>query len=206
VDADDFPRRVEAPRLVHKSTIADIGSKRGVTEAPETFLANMGLNRTHVVADQFLGSGFTDSLNIVSASWRYNQRKMGPLEGQIRQAIDNLNRSPFALEYFELTVELDWQDFDGPHMHAALMKAAPDPVLAKYQAMTAADVQAELARFLADLKSGGVTKTFKRIMDARYTATFHYAKDGTPRTPMTVPFPALGPDLWAGLDRSQPGE
>ncbi|MFT9665477.1 hypothetical protein ACMZ5F_03740 [Streptomyces rhizosphaericola] len=59
------------------------GGPRGVTQDSPGFLKNQHLNRSHVIADWFGGSGYREALNLVTASEHYNKRVMGDAEADI---------------------------------------------------------------------------------------------------------------------------
>ncbi|MFF8432619.1 hypothetical protein [Streptomyces bacillaris] len=59
------------------------GDPRGVTQDSPGFLKNQHLNRSHVIADWFGGSGYREALNLVTASEHYNKRVMGDAEAEI---------------------------------------------------------------------------------------------------------------------------
>ncbi|SCF96040.1 hypothetical protein GA0115254_127738, partial [Streptomyces sp. Ncost-T10-10d] len=63
------------------------GDPRGVTQDSPGFLPNQNLNRSHVIADWFGGSGYRDALNLVTASDHYNKTVMGDAESEIATEI-----------------------------------------------------------------------------------------------------------------------
>ncbi|WP_229897268.1 phage tail protein [Streptomyces anulatus] len=63
------------------------GDPRGVTQDSPGFLANQQLNRSHVIADWFGGSGYREALNLVTASDHYNKRIMGDAESDIASEV-----------------------------------------------------------------------------------------------------------------------
>ncbi|MEU6018219.1 hypothetical protein ABZ826_30595 [Streptomyces sp. NPDC047515] len=63
------------------------GDPRGVTQDSPGFVANQNLNRSHVIADWFGGSGYRDALNLVTASDHYNKTVMGDAESEIATEI-----------------------------------------------------------------------------------------------------------------------
>ncbi|MGW4996465.1 phage tail protein [Streptomyces hydrogenans] len=63
------------------------GAPRGVTHDSPGFLVNQNLNRAHVIADWFGGSGYKKALNLVTTSDHYNKRVMGDTEAAIANDI-----------------------------------------------------------------------------------------------------------------------
>ncbi|MFF5565166.1 hypothetical protein ACFY7Z_30385 [Streptomyces sp. NPDC012623] len=63
------------------------GEPRGVTQDSPGFVPNQRLNRSHVIADMFGGSGYREALNLVTASDHYNQTVMGDAESDIATGI-----------------------------------------------------------------------------------------------------------------------
>ncbi|GAA1935951.1 hypothetical protein GCM10009716_48770 [Streptomyces sodiiphilus] len=59
------------------------GAPRGVTQDSPGFLPNQDLNRAHVIADWFGGSGYREALNLVTTSGHYNKQVMGGAESAI---------------------------------------------------------------------------------------------------------------------------
>ncbi|MFE7468748.1 hypothetical protein ACFU6R_32210, partial [Streptomyces sp. NPDC057499] len=80
------------------------GDPRGVTKDSPGFIANQNLNRSHVIADWFGGSGYRESLNLVTASDYYNKTVMGNAESQIATEViaftelHNLTRGQVAMD------------------------------------------------------------------------------------------------------------
>lgn len=64
------------------------GDPRGVTQNSPGFIANQQLNRSHVIADWFGGSGYRDAMNLVTASEHYNKRIMGDAESDIAGEVE----------------------------------------------------------------------------------------------------------------------
>ncbi|WP_335932616.1 hypothetical protein [Streptomyces sp. PTD5-9] len=63
------------------------GDPRGVTQDSPGFIPNQNLNRSHVIADWFGGSGYRDALNLVTASDHYNKKIMGDAESDIANEV-----------------------------------------------------------------------------------------------------------------------
>ncbi len=65
----------------------------------------------HLLADQFMGSGYKDALNLVLTSANYNTQVMGGAERAIRAVIQgHLNQFSDDLITFDLQVNVTWQD------------------------------------------------------------------------------------------------
>ncbi|MFF8713921.1 hypothetical protein ACF07T_21155, partial [Streptomyces sp. NPDC015184] len=84
--------------------LKESGAPRGVTQGSPGFVANQNLNRSHVIADWFGGSGYREALNLVTASDHYNKVVMGDAESEIATEViafaqkHNLTRSQVAMD------------------------------------------------------------------------------------------------------------
>ena len=72
---------------------------RGVTQTPAGFITGVNLNRAHLIADRFLGSGFTEGENLISTTAEYNQTDMRRAEDSLVAQIVS-----YDAETFDLTV------------------------------------------------------------------------------------------------------
>ena len=74
----------------------------------------------HLLADQFMGSGYREALNLVLTSGVYNTQTMGGAERAIRAVIEGyLAQYPQDLITFDLQVNVEWQDMhDGEIVRA----------------------------------------------------------------------------------------
>ncbi|MEV6074437.1 hypothetical protein AB0L80_04890 [Streptomyces sp. NPDC052069] len=80
------------------------GDPRGVTHGSPGFIENQNLNRSHIIADWFGGSGYRKALNLVTASEHYNKKIMGDVESDIATDIlafaekHNLTREQISMD------------------------------------------------------------------------------------------------------------
>ena len=67
--------------------LKESGDPRGVTQDSPGMIRNQSLNRAHVIADWFGGSGYKKALNLVTTSDHYNKVVMGQAEKQIAEEV-----------------------------------------------------------------------------------------------------------------------
>ncbi len=141
------------------------GDPRGVTQDSPGFLPNQNVNRAHIIADWFGGSGYKAAGNLVTTSDHYNQRVMGDAEADIASDLmafaeeHGLERGQVCMD---LAVTLTFGE---------LLK---DVFLANIASETwyeenDADSRAELARLTAILLNPPV----RRVISVEYDYSFH---------------------------------
>lgn len=88
-----LPRRIHGKNLRRKGK--KLVGKRGRIHDGEYFDANMGENRSHLIADQFMGSGINyvekmrKSFNVIPTSDQYNKVLMAKIENQVDKFVGN---------------------------------------------------------------------------------------------------------------------
>ena len=91
---NDRVAEILADNLRFKEILFDVRSgQRGRMQSPPDYDSNLLLNRSHLVADEFMGSAFLNSRNVVVTSETYNQRDMRNEERFIADRIINLANS-----------------------------------------------------------------------------------------------------------------
>jgi hypothetical protein len=98
---------------------AGIG-RRGVTQTPAGFIRGVNLNRSHLIADQFLGSGYTDGANLITTSAVYNQTTMSGAENSIKDQVQSYNA-----ENFDLTARAQLGEISETSVKNAIMQETP---------------------------------------------------------------------------------
>lgn len=78
---------------------------RGETEDSPAFRSNNGFDRSHIIADEFSGSGWSVGANLVTASGQYNQQVMRAAERRIGTQIVNWARQ-HGLEATQVTFSM----------------------------------------------------------------------------------------------------
>ncbi len=94
--------------------------ERGVTQKSPFFVANLDLNRSHLIPDEFKGSGFKDARNIISVSDHYNKKEMRRAEEDIYVEVQSASATRFSL-----SVSVTWGelvDKDGELIDEELIK------------------------------------------------------------------------------------
>jgi ABC-type multidrug transport system fused ATPase/permease subunit len=106
---------------------------RGVTETPAGFITGVNLNRAHLIADRFTGSGFVEGENLISTSAQYNQRDMKGAEDSIVRAL-----LAFSAETFDLTVRAQLGSLSTATVRDAIAASVPEAERAAVEASVAA--------------------------------------------------------------------
>jgi hypothetical protein len=79
---------ISARGLRFKEILADVQSgQRGRMQSPPDYDSNLLLNRSHLVADEFMGSAYRNSGNVIVTSETYNQQDMREAERDISEII-----------------------------------------------------------------------------------------------------------------------
>lgn len=140
---------------------------RGVTEGDETFTEGNGFNRSHIIADEFSGSGWAVGGNIVTASAHYNQNVMREAEREIGRSITRwaqLHGRDKTTVSFDMTVNVTFGALRDPAALAEIKQASWFP---------AGDAGRDLdAEITAKLDAGHVHPDLMRITSVLYTWTF----------------------------------
>ena len=157
VGEDELTRKVDGSRLRRFPG-------RGVTQDSPFFTRNAGLNRAHIIANQFGGSGFKRGANLVSTSAYYNQNRMADREGQIRGWLEDLPEPPKTIEdvEFDMSVELAYGEMTD---EGVLGEIREDPELPD----ESIDVLAALIK--TKITELGISEALRRVLDMDYDVT-----------------------------------
>jgi hypothetical protein len=159
-------------------------SGRGVTQDSPAFTANNGFDRSHVIANEFGGTGYSAGGNLVTASSYYNQNVMRVAERQVGDAIAT-HASRFGLTEtevsFTMTVTVRFGALRDP---AALAQVKSQPWFPGDRAGT--DLDAEI---LQKINAGEVHADLMRVVGVTYQWTFTDPAGGSGGI-------SIGPDLW----------
>ena len=157
---------------------------RGVTQDSPAFTSNNGFDRSHIIANEFGGTGFATGGNLVTASAHYNQNVMRSAERQVGTAIRAVALQAGLDETqvsFEMTVSVSFGALRDP---AALAEAKALPDFPADRAGT--DLDAEI---LQKINAHQVHPDLLRITGVVYTWTFT-------DPPLAGSSLQIGPDLW----------
>ncbi|MGZ3406744.1 MAG: DNA/RNA non-specific endonuclease, partial [Polyangia bacterium] len=171
-------------------TLKEPGS-RGATGQAGRAVPNEKIESCHLIADQFRGSGYKSSANLIAASQTYNQQEMKGAETTIANFIKNMKATEF-----DMTVGVKWMDVDVTKAVAALEKRYPDVMKPKLKAK----IQQELTDFITRMKSA--SPNLKRVKETKYTVKVKDPKGV--EIPMD-PAPKLGMDIWLGTSSAPAG-
>jgi len=159
-------------------------SGRGVTEDSPAFRSNNGFDRSHIIANEFGGTGFAVGGNLVTASSQYNQGTMRDAERSVGDAIGVFARTKgldATTVSFEMTVTVSFGALRDPAALAQVKQQSWFPA-----DRAGADLDAEIT---AMINAGEVHPDLMRITSVVYTWTFTDPSGGGG----TV---SIGPDLW----------
>jgi hypothetical protein len=181
LDASKVVKQVKGTGLKRKRAAGVVGP--GYRSTAPGQVTNADLNAAHVIADDFLGSGYKNSLNLIPTSATFNQDDMAVVEDEIRALVKIHSPSDF-----DLTVDVEWTTVHDPAVVAQIAAAMP--------AETAASIATKIAAFAAKVNPG-----FQRVLRITYTAQL-YRATAAGRTPIGPPLiRIIGPDLHLGWPR-----
>lgn len=176
---------------------AKIFGRGSTTDSSGRKATDKNLDASHMIADEFMGSGYKSSQNIVTTSDVYNREKMRDEEKKIKAEID---KKILEIEMmggstddvtFDLTVDVDWTEVKSDAAVDLMManEKFKQDLLDKYPAWTPATLRTEIITQIGTWWTG-MSKNLKRVKDTKYKLTI---AGGSPKN-----FSA-GPDLWMGL-------
>jgi hypothetical protein len=178
LDSSKVVKQVKGTGLKQKRAAGVVGT--GYRSAAPGQVTNADLNAAHVIADEFLGSGYKNSLNLIATSARFNRQDMVRAEKTIKTLYAALKPSDF-----DLTVDVEWTTVNSAVIAAQIAAALPSE--------TAASIAAKIAAFAAKVDPG-----FQRVLKITYTAEM-YRATATGRTLIAPPLIiSIGPDLHLG--------
>ncbi|MGC4174836.1 hypothetical protein [Demequina sp.] len=157
---------------------------RGVTQDSPAFTVNNGFDRSHIIANEFGGSGYAAGGNLITASSEYNQTHMRGIERRIGDSIAvfaNANGRGVTEVSFTMTVTVSFGALRDP---AALAEAKA--LLDAQGIRPGADLDAEIVQ---KINAGQVHPDLLRITGIVYTWTFTDPAGGTHSD-------QIGADLW----------
>ncbi|MGK5169208.1 hypothetical protein [Geodermatophilus sp. CPCC 205761] len=161
---------------------------RGVTQDSPAFRSNNGFDRSHIIADEFSGSGWTVGGNLVTASAHYNQNVMRVAERLIGTQIEDWaedHQLDATKVSFTMTVRVSFGALLDPAALAEIKQATWFP---------AADAGRDLdAEIRAKINAGQVHPDLMRITGVVYTWEF------TDPAGPGGSYP-IGADLWLLID------
>lgn len=193
---DGLIRQVEGKGLRHKRDLDILG--RGYTGEASGYVSGRGLASAHLIADQFLGSGYKDALNLITTSAHFNNPVMAGIEKTIRDTwmgyVSELTKASVETSHvtFDLTIKVFWVEVDGPKVIALLMRELGAKLLAHYPHWDRNNLEKEIHDKL-QTNLIGASPNLKRVGQIKYTVVFH-GPDAPSLPPMTT-----GPDLWLGF-------
>ncbi|PTL85201.1 DNA/RNA non-specific endonuclease [Vitiosangium sp. GDMCC 1.1324] len=160
---------------------------RGITEDSPHYVANKNLNRSHLIADEFKGSGYKEGLNLITTSDHYNQIEMRRAEKRIGDFIIDNKAITFSLRvdvtWNEILEQTILQKIVNAHWFKTNYKNATDPL----------GLEQELKAKLAACPN---LKQCKRV---EYTAIITDAEE--PALVNLDFFTKIDEDLWLLLDK-----
>jgi hypothetical protein len=138
---------------------------RGVTQDSPDYVKDLSLNRAHLIADEFKGSGYADSLNLISTSAHYNQVVMRDAERLIGAFLVKLRAIRFSMK-----VDVSWGEVVDDKIINTIESADWFPKDYVKDANLRAAIAARLAT-TPDLKRCTKVSYFVEITDAELTGS-----------------------------------
>ncbi|MGB1206173.1 MAG: DNA/RNA non-specific endonuclease [Chitinophagales bacterium] len=154
---------------------------RGYTGQAGRKTTNMGMNSSHLIADQFGGSGYKASSNLIATSEHYNQTEMSRIEEQIKDFIRSNNANEFDLQ-----VDVEWGKINNNAARQAIFLRLINEYDIGQEELN--NIKSEVSQKLEN-----ANPNLKRCMGVTYKVTIKSGKETLNRT-----FP-LGPDTWLGI-------
>lgn len=198
VNASGLTTNMESSNLNLKS-VGGPQQRANTVEDTGSFRKNEAMHRSHLIADEFRGSGFKASRNVASASGIYNSdvRENLTMRWGELEVGEWLRKEAYKFgvpEEFSLAVAVQWADLSDQdtNFKAALRKNTKFLVNSERNedavVPNTADVQKDIDAYLAKHK----TTKLQRIKGMTYTAKVKLA-DGSFSTPKVI---TIGADIW----------
>jgi hypothetical protein len=169
--ADQLTHSISGTKLRLKEELNIEG--RGITQDSPGFIARANLNRSHLIADLFLGSGYKSGANLVTASADYNQVNMKEVESKIVRLV-----LIHKAKEFDLSVSVKFGELKKADIVQQILSQVP--------AAERNSVKASVEQFAAQHPK------FKVVLEVNYLLTLVNAE--TNQT-ISTPF-SLGPDIY----------
>lgn len=157
--------------------------ERGYTARAGRKTTRLGLHSAHLIADQFMGSGYKAAANLAATSDKYNLVSMAAAEDEIKEFIIRTGATEFDLE-----VSITWGDLNDNKARAAI----EERLLAEKPELRDEDLGDLEAEINSNLQ--GASGNLKRVMGIVYEVDVKTAAGKTER--LTI---SLGPDTWLGV-------
>jgi hypothetical protein len=193
LDSSHTITSIKGTRLRHKSQLGISG--RGYWTDATGQVSKADLNASHLVADQFLGTGYktkfkgvTITSNLIACSAKFNQDDMADVEDALRDAL----KAPGVAE-FDLEVKVEWMSVK----HQDIVDAVTAEIMKKTGRADKAVIEGEV-QGVVNTFAGKVAPAFKRVKLVTYDASI---KDATGKE-IDKFFRTIGPDLWLGYPRT----
>ncbi|MEZ4618984.1 MAG: hypothetical protein R2867_26195 [Caldilineaceae bacterium] len=204
---DDRVVDILASGLRFKEVLENVRSgQRGHMQSPPDYDSGLLLNRSHLVADEFMGSAFSNANNVVVTSETYNQRDMRAVERRIADNITNLandfaNRTESVAEArpeditFDMAIAVTYaQSVFDDHVRQE-METRFGALLDQHEAIIA-DREALARQWLRlNLQLESKFHHVQPVRSLRYRVTVSYKGDS-----FTSFGDRLGPDIYLGFE------
>jgi hypothetical protein len=159
---------------------------RGLTGSAATHVVNQGVQSAHLVADWFGGSGYKESLNLITTSALFNRDVMGRVEREIANRFVTSGAASF-----DLSIQVEWGELVAGTANTAAVQAIATGVAARQDGAEKPAVQQNVEDFVKNARELKNVPQ-KRCENVTYLATF-YDEQGT--VIGSSPY-RTGPDQW----------
>ncbi|GAB4574784.1 MAG: hypothetical protein Kow0077_23060 [Anaerolineae bacterium] len=198
---DGRVRAMSGFRIRFKEVLDGIQSgQRGRMQSPPDYDSNLFLNRSHLVADEFMGSAFANSGNVVVTSDAYNQIIMRAAERNIARTITDRANAEAGGEArpedidFDLQIVVTYAQSVFDEAIQEQMEREFENLLRQNQAVVE-DIEALKQQWTrVNLTLAFKTQNVQPVRRVRYTVTARY--NGAQITRFDR---ELGPDIYLGM-------
>jgi Domain of unknown function (DUF4157) len=165
-------------------------------------LKDFGLDAAHVIADQFMGTGYTKGNNVIYTSAVFNQQTMADTEREIAVFVTRTKNSNNTVTSFDIKAQIAWESLKDAQdklvipdtIIKRLETELVSPSTAHYsdmQGATEAQIKTEITARLEHLKD-----KIQRCGGLRYSVTI---RDVAGKVIDTDDFSTKSSDVWLGL-------
>jgi hypothetical protein len=170
---------------IEGANLSCTGLGRGVTEQVDTHKSGEGMNNAHLIANWFHGSGYRESLNLVSTSASFNQNAMRGVEDDIAALADEVGAASF-----DMTVTVEWGDFLDDQANTETEEQIKQRVQQTVEAGQEASVTQRIEGFIVENRSR-MQRAAKRCEKVEYKVDYKNVSGNIIHTEV---FPPIGPD------------
>ena len=189
---------IQGNRLRSKHLVAEVLGRRGITDRSPDFRENFFLNASHLIADEFTGSGWRQAHNLITTSAYYNQVEMRDMEvriGDFIKGIANLHAGG-SLSNVTFNMKVDAK-FGSALITPDIQQRVKTQILDRFggRAVHAAAFERDWQALSQQLVQRAAN--LKRVLEIEYEVTVLVNDQPVPNNEFRD---KLGPDIYLGMD------